>query len=231
MVNQSEQARIFLDNRDGYLGNKSHPRDLIEGLERKQLLSPWVATVCQAGGPHVEMIVLNICNSIKGVAILLLSYIFSSNKRAVSGNRKAIGQTQARILITNWAQISFSSLWASACHSAKWAKIYFIGMLSWFWKITHAKETKQCLAFTGHTTNANGLPFSLRQTEKHAIKVKMKVNMSVVSDSLGHHGLYSPWNSLGRNTGLGSLFLLQGIFPSQGSNPGLQHSRQFLYPW
>ena len=35
------------------------------------------------------------------------------------------------------------------------------------------------------------------------------------------HGLYSPWNSLGQNTGVGSLSLLQGIFPTQGLNPGL----------
>ena len=34
-------------------------------------------------------------------------------------------------------------------------------------------------------------------------------------------GLYSPWNSPGQNTGVGSLSLLQGIFPTQGSNPGL----------
>ena len=33
--------------------------------------------------------------------------------------------------------------------------------------------------------------------------------------------LYSPWNSPGQNTGVGSLSLLQGIFPTQGSNPGL----------
>ena len=44
---------------------------------------------------------------------------------------------------------------------------------------------------------------------------------SVVSDSLRPHGPYSPWNSLGQNTGMGSLFLLQGIFPTQGSDPGL----------
>ena len=35
---------------------------------------------------------------------------------------------------------------------------------------------------------------------------------SVVSDSLQHHGLYSPWNSPGQNTGIGSVLLLQGIF-------------------
>ena len=52
---------------------------------------------------------------------------------------------------------------------------------------------------------------------------------SVVSDSLWPCGLYSPWNSPGQNTGVGSLSLLQGIFPTQGSNPGLLHCRQILY--
>ena len=52
---------------------------------------------------------------------------------------------------------------------------------------------------------------------------------SVVSDSLRPHGLYSPWNSPGQNTGVGSLSLLQGIFPTQGLNASLPHSRQILY--
>ena len=43
------------------------------------------------------------------------------------------------------------------------------------------------------------------------------------------HGLYSPWNSLDLNTGVGNHFLLQGIFPTQGSNPGLPHCRQIPY--
>ena len=37
---------------------------------------------------------------------------------------------------------------------------------------------------------------------------------SIVSNSLLLHGLYSPWNSPGQNTGVGSLSLLQGIFPT-----------------
>ena len=41
--------------------------------------------------------------------------------------------------------------------------------------------------------------------------------------------LYSPWNSPGQNSGLGSLSILQGIFPTQGSNPGLPHCGQILY--
>ena len=43
------------------------------------------------------------------------------------------------------------------------------------------------------------------------------------------HGLYSPWNSPGQNTGMGSLPLLQEIFPTQGSNLGLPHCRRILY--
>ena len=50
---------------------------------------------------------------------------------------------------------------------------------------------------------------------------KGRESHSVMSDSLQ---LYSPWNSLGQNTGVVSLSLLQGIFPIQGSNPGLPHS-------
>ena len=46
-------------------------------------------------------------------------------------------------------------------------------------------------------------------------------NCSVMSDSVRPHGLYSPWNSPGRNTGVSSLSLLQGVFPTQRLNPGL----------
>jgi len=52
---------------------------------------------------------------------------------------------------------------------------------------------------------------------------------SVMSNSLQPYGLYSLWNSLGQNTGVGTLSLLQGIFPTQGSNPGLPHCRWILY--
>ena len=52
---------------------------------------------------------------------------------------------------------------------------------------------------------------------------------SVVSDSLQPYGLYSPWNSPGKNTGVGSLSLLQGTFPAQRSNPGLLHCGRILY--
>ena len=50
-----------------------------------------------------------------------------------------------------------------------------------------------------------------------------------MSNSFRPHGLYRPWNSPDQNTGVGNLSLLQGIFPTQGSNPGLLHYRQILY--
>ena len=50
-----------------------------------------------------------------------------------------------------------------------------------------------------------------------------------MSNSLELHGLYSPWNSPGQNTGVRSLPLLEGIFPTQGLNPGFLHCRQILF--
>ena len=52
---------------------------------------------------------------------------------------------------------------------------------------------------------------------------------SVMSNSLQPRGLYSPWNSPGWNTGVGSLSLLQQIFPSQELNRGLLYCRWILY--
>ena len=52
---------------------------------------------------------------------------------------------------------------------------------------------------------------------------------SAGSNSLQPHGPHSPWNSPGQNTGVGSQSLLQGIFPIQGSNPGLPNCWQILY--
>ena len=63
------------------------------------------------------------------------------------------------------------------------------------------------------------------------LKLFENESRSIVSYSLQPHGLYSPWNSPGQNTGVGSLSLLQGIFPTQGSNPGLPHCNSILYSW
>ena len=63
------------------------------------------------------------------------------------------------------------------------------------------------------------------------------LSCSVVSDSLQPHGLCDcglPGSSVhedspGKNTGMGCHALLQGIFPTHGSNPGLPHCRRILY--
>ena len=73
------------------------------------------------------------------------------------------------------------------------------------------------------------LYFSYHAPEK-SVKVKESENHPVESDSLRPHGLYSPWNSPGQNTGVGSFSLLQGIFPTQGSNPGLPSLGDLVNP-
>ena len=62
-----------------------------------------------------------------------------------------------------------------------------------------------------------------------------KWSHSVMSNSLWPHGLqptrlHRPWDFLGKSTGVGCYFLLLGIFPTQGSNRGLLHCRQMIYP-
>ena len=52
---------------------------------------------------------------------------------------------------------------------------------------------------------------------------------SVVFDSLWPQGLYSPWDSPGQSTGVGSLSLLQGTFRIGGLNLGLLHCRWIFY--
>ena len=59
------------------------------------------------------------------------------------------------------------------------------------------------------------------------MKVKLKVAQSCLT--LCNPMDYSPWNSPGQNTEIGSLYLLQGIFLTKGLNPRLLLGRQILY--
>ena len=82
------------------------------------------------------------------------------------------------------------------------------------------EPTSPALAGGFFTTELLGRPeMTMKWSESH----------SVMSNSLQLHGLYSPWNSPSQNTGVGSLSLLQGIFPTQGLNPGLPYCRWILY--
>ena len=67
---------------------------------------------------------------------------------------------------------------------------------------------------------AGGL-FTAEPAEKSYIYI-------VMSNSLQPLGPYSPWKSLGQNTGVGSYSLLQGIFLIQWWNPDLLHCRWIL---
>ena len=68
-------------------------------------------------------------------------------------------------------------------------------------------------------------------TESHTLKGrKSHMQLWWKWKSLSRVQLFAtPWNSPGQNTGVGSRSLLQGIFPTQGSNPGLPHCRRILY--
>ena len=68
-----------------------------------------------------------------------------------------------------------------------------------------------------------------RFIDTYLLEVKWWESRSVMSGFLWPHGLYSSWTLPGQNTGVGSLSLLQGIFPTQGSNPGLLDCRWILY--
>ena len=80
----------------------------------------------------------------------------------------------------------------------------------------------------GLLTRISGAHLQSFGISRYGVKSESE-SRSVVSDGLRPHGLYSPWNSPGQNTGVGSHSLLQGIFPTQGLNPGLPHRRQILY--
>ena len=69
---------------------------------------------------------------------------------------------------------------------------------------------------------------SLSRVHASASRCSESESRSVVSDSSWPLGLYSPWNSLGQNTGVVVFSPLQGIFPTQGLSSGLPHCRQIL---
>ena len=85
------------------------------------------------------------------------------------------------------------------------------------WKTTTGKNIRE--------SQGGGLPVSMT----YNVPRSESESHSVMYDSLRPHGLYSLWNSPGQNIEVRSLSCLQGIFPTQGSNPGLPYCRQILY--
>ena len=82
--------------------------------------------------------------------------------------------------------------------------------MSPWWAIEEA--TASWFGLVWHLQSADGVLKSFSWVSE-----KRSEGRSGVSSSLQPHELYSPWNSPGHNTGVGSLSLLQGIFSTQVS--------------
>ena len=102
---------------------------------------------------------------------------------------------------------------------------YYFHMNLYFWEFS-----LECVSImSDHCSGKHGYKGWLAGPVSIPVPQSESESGSVVSDSLQPCGLYSPWNSPGQNTGVCSLSLLQGIFPTQGSNTGLPHCRWILY--
>ena len=152
------------------------------------------------------------------------------------------GILQARIL--EWVAISFSkgssqprdrtqvSCIAGRCFNS-WATYLSLKKSSWYAPPAFSAwgylKLMQFQYLRVKTEPYWGQPREPQATEGGYTDFRQCENHSVVSSSLWPHGLYSPWNSPSQNTGVSSLSLLQGIFPTQRSNPGFPHCRRILY--
>ena len=141
--------------------------------------------------------------------------------------RRRSGRHRMRSLngITNWTNMSLSKLqeivkdgeaWLAAVRglAKSWARLW-----EWTTILFETPALRIKLTWNGLTgeKHANLLTFRYLWKWKLLSCVRLFVT------------LYSPWNSPGQNTVVGSPSLLQGIFPTQGSNPGLSHCRWILY--
>ena len=113
-------------------------------------------------------------------------------------------------------------------------------------KFSRYKRTSEIIQFT-HPQLANeeteaqrGKTAVLKITQAVSSRARSKVSSILavvfqltIFDAMQTHGLQParllcPWDSPGKNTGVGGCSLLQGIFPNQGSNLGLLHYRYIL---
>ena len=109
--------------------------------------------------------------------------------------------------------------------------MWLTALLSVPWEEEPTSHVRFCPQLLSH------LPSAYVTYQVWAVSSSVKsesVSHLVVSDSLWPHGLeparlLCPWNSPGKNTGVGCHFLLQGIYLTKGLNPSLLHCRWIFF--
>ena len=99
-------------------------------------------------------------------------------------------------------------------------------------RIAHFLGVSGCCFLVSFNLFFNNFPLLLTEVKCRLFLYWMmwsEVKVAQLCWTLRPHGLYSSGNSPGQNTEVGSLSLLQGVFPTQGSNPGLPHCRWILH--
>ena len=97
----------------------------------------------------------------------------------------------------------------------------------WPWALRDEKRWRWLLAFAPQLVSGEAINW-VRGEEGYCLGWKWKLlSRPTLRDSMDC--IVSPWDCAGQNTGVGGLSFLQGIFPTQGLNPGLLHCKWILY--
>ena len=142
---------------------------------------------------------------------------------SVPGLRRSPGER-------NGNPFQYSYLGNTMDRGACWATVQLVkkesDMTSWLkndntWQIMPKKDMIKYYTYTLNNRIQICINFNLTVIEIYScVHALLSESCSAMSNSLWPHGLYSTWNSRGQNTP-GKISFLQGIFPTQGSNPGL----------
>ena len=141
----------------------------------------------------------------------------AEDSRSVPGSGRSPGEGIGYPLQYSWASLvvqlvkNLPAMWETWVRSLGW-KIP--------WKIPMDRGAWQTYRSWGHKELDTTERLS-RHVRVKEVKVKVAQSCLTLCDPMG----CSP----GQNTGVGSLSLLQGVFPTQGLNPGLPHCRRILY--